>query len=75
MTPRQSDVFTAIDLFWKKHGHSPSIDEIMMMINCRSRSNVSRMISQLCDLGILKKLPNRRRTVRPSYVNFRNMND
>jgi len=75
MTPKQSEVFMVVEEWWKKFGHSPSIDEIMMVTGDKSRGNVSRVISALVKMGALKKIPNRHRTLRPSYVKFRNLCD
>ena len=60
-----------VDEWWKKFGYSPSIDEIMMLSKDRSRSNVSRIINHLCVLGVLKKTPGKRRSVRPANARFK----
>jgi len=73
VTPKQREVFLVIDEWWKKWGYSPSIDEIMMVTGDKSRSNVHRIIKRLCESGVCKKLPNRSRTLRPTYINFRNL--
>lgn len=71
LTPKQKEIFLVIDEFWKRFGYGPSIDNIMHITGDRSRGNVSRLIGRLCDLGVCKKLPNRARSVRPVYINFR----
>jgi SOS-response transcriptional repressor LexA len=73
MTPKQSEIFVVVETWWETKGYSPSIDEIMYIIGSKSRSNTSRIIRDLCEMGALKKMPNRRRTLRPSYVRFRNI--
>lgn len=75
MTPKQSEVFMVVEEWWKKFGYSPSIDEIMMVTGDKSRSNVSRVINDLVKIGALKKIPNRWRTLRPTYIKFRNIGD
>ena len=75
MTPKQSEVFMVVEEWWKKFGYSPSIDEIMMVTGDKSRSNVSRVINDLVKIGALKKIPNRCRTLRPTYIKFRNIGD
>ncbi len=75
MTPRQQDIYLVIEMWWKKYGYSPSIDEIMMVSKDRSRSNVSRLINELVKIGACKKIPNKRRTLRPSGIKFRNLSD
>lgn len=75
MTPRQNDVYIAIELWWKKYGYSPSIDEVMVLTRSKSRGGVSRMINELCKMGALKRVPGKWRTVRPVYIKFRNMSE
>ena len=50
-------------------------DEIMMISGDKSRSNVSRIIAELCRMGACKRTKNKRRTLRPSYIKFRYIND
>jgi SOS-response transcriptional repressor LexA len=71
MTEKQRTVFLVIDEWWKKHGYGPSIDDIMYQTGDKGRANVQRQIKALCDLGVCKRLPNRARSVRPVYVNFK----
>jgi SOS-response transcriptional repressor LexA len=73
MTEKQRTVFLVIDEWWKEYGYGPSIDDIMYQTGDKGRANVQRQIKALCDLGICKRLPNRARSVRPVYVNFRNV--
>lgn len=73
MTPRQQDIFMVIEGWWKRFGYSPSIDEIMLISKDRSRSNVSRLINELVKIGALKKIPGKRRTVRPTYIKYRDL--
>lgn len=71
MTPRQNDIYVVIVAWWEKFGYSPSIDEVMMLSKDRSRSNVSRIINSLVEIGVLKKTPGKRRSVRPAHARFR----
>ena len=73
MTPRQKDIYLVIDEWWKKFGYSPSIDEVMMVTGDRSRSNVHRLMKELCEIGACKMIPRRSRTIRPTYIKFRNI--
>lgn len=75
MTPRQQDIYLVIEMWWKKYGYSPSIDEIMMVSKDKSRSNVSRLINELVKIGACKKIANKRRTLRPSGIKFKNLSD
>lgn len=71
MTPRQKDIFLVIDEFWKRFGFGPSIDDVMRLTGDKSRSNVHRLMKRLCDIGVCKRVPNRDRSIRPVYINFR----
>lgn len=71
MTPRQNDIYVVIVAWWEKFGYSPSIDEIMMLSKDRSRSNVSRIINSLVEIGVLKKTPGKNRSVRPANARFK----
>jgi len=73
MTPKQRNIFLVIDMYWKEFGHGPSIDDIMRNSGDKGRGNVSRIIKNLCELGALKKIPGKDRSVRPAYINFRNI--
>lgn len=73
MTPRQKEIFLVIDEWWNKFGFGPSIDDIMYMTGDRGRGNVHRIVKCLCDLGVCKRVPDRARSVRPTYIKFRNL--
>ena len=73
MTEKQKQVYMAIDEWWRKFGFAPSIDDIMKFTGDRGRGNVHRAMKQLCDLGHCKSLPNRARSIRPSYIRIRDV--
>jgi len=73
MTPRQSEVFIAIDAFWNKFGFGPSVDDIMRLTNSSGRGNIARICKTLCDIGVCKRVPNRARSIRPTYIKLRNI--
>ena len=73
MTPAQKEIFVVIDELWKKFGFGPSIDDIMRITGERSRGNTARKINVLVKLGICKKVKNRARSVRPSYLRVRDI--
>ena len=68
MTEKQAYIFQIIDAWWKKHGFAPSIDDIMEITGDRGRGNVHRTMKNLVELGHCKMLPNRARSIRPSYM-------
>jgi SOS-response transcriptional repressor LexA len=71
MTPRQNDVYIVIEAFWEKFGFSPSIDEVMKLARMKSRGSASRIINELILQGAVKRIPGKRRTVRPAYIKFK----
>jgi hypothetical protein len=73
MTPKERNTFLAIDQHWKQFGYGPSYDDIMRMTGDKGRGNVSRIIGNLVKLGVCKKLKGKDRSVRPVYINFRNL--
>ena len=73
MTPAQKEVFIVIDEFWKKHGFGPSIRDICMMRKKAGMGNTKEIIDRLVRLGVLKRLKNTGRSVRPVYLNFRTL--
>jgi len=73
MTPKERNVFLAIDQHWKVMGYGPSYDDIMRATGDKNRGNISRVVGNLCKLGICKKLPGKDRSIRPVYINFRNI--
>ena len=75
MTEAQSEIYKVIDEWWKKFGYGPSIDEIMYVTGDRGRGNVHRKIRSLMRAGHLKGVPNRARSVRPSYLRVYKLED
>jgi len=73
MTERQREIYFVIEEWWKKFGFGPSIDDIMTITGDKSRANVHRMIKRLCESGACKRVPNRDRSVRPSWIRFRDL--
>ena len=72
MSPVQRDVFLIIDEYWKKFKQSPSLRDIAYLRG-RSLSDTHRIVQRLVDLGVVKKLDGAGRTIRPVYINFRNL--
>lgn len=74
MTPAQREVFIVIDEWWKRYGYGPSIRDICTVRNKKGMGNTKDIIDRLVRLGVLKKLAGSGRSVRPVYLNFRNLN-
>jgi hypothetical protein len=73
MTPKERNVFLAIDQHWKTMGYGPSYDDIMRITGDKGRGGLVRIVNNLCKIGVCKKIPNKDRSVRPVYVNFRDL--
>ena len=73
MSPDQKEVFFVIDEWWKKYGYSPTIREIAYVRGKMGLGNTQRIVKRLVELGVIKKLKGAGRTIRPVYINFRNL--
>ena len=73
VSPAQREVFLIVDEWWKKYGCSPALRDIAHQRGKMGLGNTMRIVDRLVDLGVLKKLKNRGRSVRPVYINFRNL--
>lgn len=73
MTPAQKEVFIVIDEWWKKFGYGPSIRDICTVRQKTGMGNTKEIIDRLVRLGVLKRLKGAGRSVRPVYLNFRNI--
>ena len=73
MTAAQSEVFLAIDEFWKRYGYAPSLADVAFMRGKVGVGNTKRIVDSLVALGVLKYLANKKRSVRPVYLNFRTL--
>lgn len=73
MSPDQKEVFLAIDEWWKRFGYSPTIREIAYLRGKMGLGNTQRIVKRLVELGVIKRIKGRGRTIRPVYINFRNL--
>ena len=73
MTPTQREVFLIIDEWWKQKGFGPSIRDICDIRGKAGMGNTSEIINRLVRLGVVKKVKGGMRSVRPVYVNFREL--
>jgi len=73
MTPVQKEVFLIVDEWWKKFGYSPALKDIAYQRGTSSLANTRNIVNRLIDLGVLKKLEGKHRTIRPVYINFRTL--
>jgi hypothetical protein len=73
MSPAQREVFLIVDEWWKKFGFSPSLRDIANQRGKMGLGNTMRLVDKLVRLGVFKKIDGEGRTVRPVYINFRNL--
>jgi len=73
MSPAQKEVFFVIDEWWKKYGYSPSLRDIAYHRGKMGLGNTKKIVDKLVELGVIKKLDGKGRTIRPVYINFRNL--
>lgn len=73
MSPAQKEVFLVIDEWWKKYGFSPSLRDIAYVRGKMGMGNTKKIVDRLVELGVIKKLDGKGRTIRPTYINFRNL--
>ena len=73
MSPAQREVFLIVDEWWKKFGFSPSLRDIANQRGKMGLGNTMRLVDRLVELGVFKKIDGCGRTVRPVYINFRNL--
>ena len=73
MTPVQREVFLIVDEWWKQFGYSPALKDIAYQRGTTSLANTRKIVNRLIDIGALKKLEGKHRTIRPVYINFRTL--
>ncbi len=73
MTPVQREVFLIVDEWWKKFGYSPALKDIAYQRGTTSLASTRKIVNRLIDIGALKKLEGKHRTIRPVYINFRTL--
>jgi hypothetical protein len=73
MSPAQREVFLVVDEWWKKYGFAPSLRDIAYVRGKMGLGNTKKIVDRLVELGALKRLDGRRRSLRPVYVNFKNL--
>lgn len=73
VSPAQREVFLIVDEFWKRYGFSPTVREIAYLRGKMGMKNTQRLVDRLVELGVLKKVRKLGRTIRPVYINFKNL--
>ena len=57
-------------MWWKRNDHSPTLRDIAYVRGKAGLGNTKEIVDRLVKLGVLKRLE-RRRSIRPVYINFR----
>jgi len=73
MTPAQKEVFLIVDEWWRKYGFGPSIRDICEIRGKGGMGNTHEILGRLVKLGVVKRLKGSGRSVRPVYIQFRNL--
>lgn len=73
MTPVQKEVFLVIDEWWKRYGYSPSLRDIAFVRGKTGLGSTKKIVDRLVDLGAVKRMKGRGRSIRPVYISFRGL--
>ena len=73
MSPAQREVFLVVDEWWKKYGFAPTLRDIAYVRGKMGLGSTKRIVDRLVELGVIKKVKGAGRTIRPVYINFRNL--
>jgi sulfur relay (sulfurtransferase) DsrC/TusE family protein len=73
MTYAQCEVYMCVVVFWEEYKFAPSLANIAMMREKKGLGNTKRIVDSLVELGALKYMPGKKRTVRPTWMNFRDL--
>ena len=58
---------------WKRYGYSPSVRDIAYQRGRSGLGNTLEIVDRLVAKGVLKKLRKSGRSIRPVYINFKNL--
>ena len=75
MSPAQKEVFLAIDEWWKRYGFSPTLRDIAYVRGKMGIGSTKRIVDRLVQLGVIKKIDGVGRTIRPAWVNYKNLKE
>lgn len=75
MSPAQREVFDVIDAWWERYGFSPTLRDIAYVRGKMGLGSTLRIVDRLVELGVVKKMDGVGRTIRPAWVNFKNLKE
>ena len=73
MTEAQNEVFLAIDVWWKKYHFGPSYRDIILLRGKGGLGSTKKIVDRLVKIGALKRVEGMGRSVRPTYISFRDI--
>ena len=73
MTEAQNEVFLAIDEWWKKFHYGPSYRDIILLRGKGGLGSTKKIVDRLVKIGAVKRVEGMGRSVRPTYISFRNI--
>ena len=73
MTEAQNEVFLAIDEWWKKFHYGPSYRDIILLRGKGGLGSTKKIVDRLVKIGAVKRVEGMGRSVRPVYINFRDI--
>jgi hypothetical protein len=75
MSPAQKEVFMVIDAWWQKYGFSPTLRDIAYVRGKMGMGSTKKIVDRLVQLGVIKKIDGVGRTIRPAWVNYKNLKE
>jgi hypothetical protein len=75
MSPAQKEVFMVIDAWWEKYGFSPTLRDIAYVRGKMGMGSTKKIVDRLVQLGVIKKMDGVGRTIRPAWVNYKNLKE
>jgi hypothetical protein len=75
MSPAQKEVFLVIDEWWRRYGFSPTIRDIAYVRGKMGMGGTLKIVNRLVELGVIKKMDGVGRTIRPAWVNYKNLKE
>ena len=73
MTEAQNEVFLAIDEWWKKFHFGPRYRDIILLRGKGGLGSTKKIVDRLVKIGAVKRVEGMGRSVRPTYISFRDI--
>ena len=73
MTEAQNEVFLAIDEWWKRFHYGPSYRDIILLRGKGGLGSTKKIVDRLVKIGAVKRVEGMGRSVRPCYLDFKNI--